>query len=242
MPPESLLDFWTTSEFWGETSTFLSLVLGSLGIALLIGIPVGILLTRLRRISGPVIAVLALLQTFPSLALLGLLIPVIGIGQPAAIFLAVAYSLFPVVLNTHVGITQVPAAIRDAARGMGMTEGQILRKVELPLALPVLLAGIRTGAVYAISIVTICALAGVRGLGSYIVRGMTRSDNFLIGVGAIPLLVLTLLVFWGLGAVAWVSRRRSHLGLVLGGGLILLLALHGAWVIGQQLASREEVR
>jgi osmoprotectant transport system permease protein len=242
MPPESLLDFWTTAEFWQETSTFLSLVLGSLGIALLIGIPVGILLTRLRRISGPVIAVLALLQTFPSLALLGLLIPVIGIGQPAAIFLAVAYSLFPVVLNTHVGITQVPAAIRDAARGMGMTEGQILRKVELPLALPVLLAGIRTGAVYAISIVTICALAGVRGLGSYIVRGMTRSDNFLIGVGAIPLLVLTLLVFWGLGAVAWVSRRRSHLGLVLGGGLILLLALHGAWVIGKQLAPREQVR
>jgi osmoprotectant transport system permease protein len=242
MPPESLLDFWTTEEFWQETATFLSLVLGSLGIALLIGIPVGILLTRLRRISSPVIAVLALLQTFPSLALLGLLIPVIGIGQPAAIFLAVAYSLFPVVLNTHVGITQVPAAIRDAARGMGMTEGQILRKVELPLALPVLLAGVRTGAVYAIGIVTICALAGVRGLGSYIVRGMTRSDNFLIGVGAIPLLVLTLLVFWGLGAVAWVSRRRSHLGLVLGGGLILLLALHGAWVIGQQLTSREEVR
>jgi osmoprotectant transport system permease protein len=82
----------------------------------------------------------------------------------------------------------------------------------------------------------------VRGLGSYIVRGMTRSDNFLIGVGAIPLLVLTLLVFWGLGAVAWVSRRRSHLGLILGGGLILLLALHGAWVIGQQLTSRQEVR
>jgi osmoprotectant transport system permease protein len=242
MSPESLLDFWTTGEFWQETATFLSLVLGSLGIALLIGIPIGILLTRLRRISGPVIAVLALLQTFPSLALLGLLIPVIGIGQPAAIFLAVAYSLFPVVLNTHVGITQVPAAIRDAARGMGMTEGQILRKVELPLALPVLLAGVRTGAVYAIGIVTICALAGVRGLGSYIVRGMTRSDNFLIGVGAIPLLVLTLLVFWGLGAVAWVSRRRSHLGLVLGGGLILLLALHGAWVIGKQLTSREEVR
>jgi osmoprotectant transport system permease protein len=242
MPPESLLDFWTTGEFWQETATFLSLVLGSLGIALLVGIPVGILLTRLRRIAGPVIAVLALLQTFPSLALLGLLIPVVGIGQPAAIFLAVAYSLFPVVLNTHVGITQVPAAIRDAARGMGMTEGQILRKVELPLALPVLLAGVRTGAVYAIGIVTICALAGVRGLGSYIVRGMTRSDNFLIGVGAIPLLVLTLLVFWGLGAVAWVSRRRSHLGLILGGGLILLLALHGAWVIGKQLAGREEIR
>src|SRR3954451_16933764 len=113
-----MLDFWATAEFWEQTRTFLLLVLGSLGIALLIGIPVSILLTRLRRISGPVIALLALLQTFPSLALLGLLIPLLGVGQPAAIFLAVVYSLFPVVMNTQVGIAQVPSAVRDAARGM----------------------------------------------------------------------------------------------------------------------------
>src|SRR5262249_20240431 len=159
-------------------------------------------------------------QTFPSLALLGLLIPLLGVGQPAAIFLAVVYSLFPVVMNTYVGITQVPPAIRDAARGMGMTEGQILRRVELPLALPLLLAGVRPGAVYAIGIVTICAFAGARGLGDYIVRGMERSDNVLLFGGAVPLLVLTLLVFWGVGTIAQVSRKRSQLGLVLGGGLI----------------------
>ncbi len=230
-----MLDLWTTGEFWDQTTTFLSLVLGSLGIALLVGIPFGILLTRLPRASGPVLAVLALLQTFPSLALLGLLIPLLGLGQPAAIFLAVVYSLFPVVLNTHVGITQVSPAIRDAARGMGMTEGQILRRVELPLALPVILAGVRTGAVYAIGIVTICALAGAGGLGDYIIRGTDRSDNRLLFGGAIPLLVLTLLVFWGLGAVAWIARRRSHLGLVLGGGLIALLTAVGVWVIGVQV-------
>jgi osmoprotectant transport system permease protein len=243
-----LWDAWTGAEFWGQTVTFLSLVLGSLGIALLVGIPLGILLTRLRTIAAPVIATLALLQTFPSLALLGLLIPLLGVGQPAAIFLAVVYSLFPVVMNTHVGITQVPAAIRDAARGMGMTDGQILRQVELPLALPVILAGVRTGAVYAISIITICAFAGAGGLGDYIIRGMNRSDNALMAVGAVPLLALTLLVFWGLGGIAWVSRRRSQLGLVLGGGLIAVLSVVGVWVVGEQVyrqrarASGSEIR
>jgi osmoprotectant transport system permease protein len=239
---QNLLDAWTTAEFWEETSTFLSLVLGSLGIALLVGIPIGILLTRVPRIAAPVIAVLGVLQTFPSLALLGILIPVLGIGEPAAIFLAVVYSLFPVVMNTYVGITQVPAAIRDAARGMGMTGRQILTRVDLPLSLPVVLAGVRTGAVYAIGIITVCAVAGIRGLGSYIWRGMSRSDNFLIAVGVVPVLALTLLVFWGLGGIAWVARRRNHLGLALGGGLILLLSLHGVWVIGKQLAPREQVR
>jgi osmoprotectant transport system permease protein len=236
---------WTSGEFWAQTGTFLVLVLGSLGIALFVGIPLGILLTRVRLIATPIIAALGLLQTFPSLALLGLLIPLLGVGQPAAIFLAVVYSLFPVVMNTHIGITQVSPAIRDAARGMGMTNGQILRQVELPLALPVLLAGVRSGAVYAIGIITVCALAGAGGLGDYIVRGMTRSDDVLILAGAIPLLVLTVLVFWGLGAISWVSRRRGQLGLVLGGGVILALSCLGAWTVGEQVyrhLSRTEQR
>src|SRR5262249_43198005 len=138
----TVLDYWAEAEFWGEMGTFLLLVLGSLGLALLFGVPAGILLSRLRRTADPVIAALGLLQTFPSLALLGLLIPVVGVGQPAAVLLAVVYSLFPVVLNTYVGIIQVPAAIRDAARGMGMTNGQILWRVDLPMALPVVLAGV----------------------------------------------------------------------------------------------------
>jgi osmoprotectant transport system permease protein len=235
-----MIDIWLPEYFWEEAATFLLLVLGSLGIALLIGLPLGIALTRLRRVSGPVIAGLALLQTFPSLALLGLLIPLVGTGQPAAIFLAVVYSLFPVVLNAHVGITQVSPAIRDAARGMGMTDGQILRKVELPLAMPVLLAGVRTGAVYAISIVTICALAAAGGLGNFIIRGMEVSNNRLLLAGAVPILGLTLLVFWGLGAIAWVSRRRSQLGLVLGGALIAALSAVGVWVVGAQVLGQRD--
>jgi osmoprotectant transport system permease protein len=229
---EKLLEAWSEASFWEETFLFLSMVLRGLGIALLVGIPVGILLTRSARFSAPIIAVLALLQTFPSLALLGLLIPWLGIGQKAAVFLAVVYCLFPIVMNTHVGITQVAPAIRDAALGMGMTPRQVLWNVDLPLALPVILAGVRTGAVYAIGIITVCALAGAGGLGLYILRGMARSDNFLIGEGAIPLLLITLLLFWGLGALAWVSRKNSNLGLVLGGGVIVLLSAYAVleWV------------
>jgi osmoprotectant transport system permease protein len=227
-----LLDSWIQPSFWQETLIFLSMVGRALGIALLLGIPAGILLTLASRAASPIIALLALLQTFPSLALLGLLIPVVGIGQKAAVFLAVVYSLFPVVMNTHVGISQVSRPIRDAALGMGMTSWQVLWNVELPLALPVILAGVRTGAVYAIGIVTVCALAGSGGLGVYILRGMTRADNVLIFTGAIPLLLLTLLLFWGLGGLAWLSRKNSKLGLSLGGGLIVLLSAYAIveWV------------
>jgi osmoprotectant transport system permease protein len=221
---ELLITNWSQAAFFHETGVFLSMVGRALGIALLIGLPVGILLTLAARAASPIIALLALLQTFPSLALLGLLIPVVGIGEKAAVFLAVIYSLFPIVMNTHVGITQVPRPIRDTALGMGMTPLQVLWNVDLPLALPVILAGVRTGAVYAIGIVTICALAGAGGLGVYILRGMTRADDVLIFTGAIPLLLVTLLLFWGLGALAWLSRKNSKLGLMLGGGLIALLA------------------
>jgi osmoprotectant transport system permease protein len=235
---EQLLDAWAQPSFWQDSLVFLSMVGRALGIALLVGIPVGILLTLSSRAASPIIAVLALLQTFPSLALLGLMIPLIGIGEKAAVFLAVVYSLFPIVMNTHVGITQVPRPIRDTALGMGMTPLQILWNVDLPLALPVILAGVRTGAVYAIGIVTVCALAGSGGLGVYILRGMTRADNILIFTGAIPLLLLTLLLFWGLGGLAWLSRKNSKLGLTLGGGLILLLSGYALlkWV-GPVLAS-----
>jgi osmoprotectant transport system permease protein len=239
MATSPLIEAWLSADFWEQTRIFLSLVLGALGLALLAGIPLGVLLSRFPRLAAPIIAVLALLQTFPSLALLGLLIPLLGIGQPAAIFLAVVYSLFPIVMNTYVGITQVSPAIRDAAKGMGMTGLQILWNVDLPLGLPVVLAGVRTGAIYAVGVITISALAGAGGLGIYLVRGMNRGgDNLLIAIGAIPLLVLTLIIFWGLGGLAWLSRKDSRLGLVLGGGLILVLAAVGLWVMADQLGRR----
>jgi osmoprotectant transport system permease protein len=226
----SLIDAWSRSQdrFWEQGLLFLSLALRAVGLALLAGIPAGTLLARTPRLSSPIIATLALLQTLPSLALVGLLLPWLGIGQTAAVFVAVIYSLFPVVLNTYVGITQVPASIRDAARGMGMTSNQLLWQVELPLALPVILAGVRTGAVYAIGIVTVCALVGAGGLGDFIVTGLTRGDDGLVLLGAVPILAMTLLIFWGLGGVATLARRNSGLGLAVGGGLIVALAAYAA--------------
>jgi osmoprotectant transport system permease protein len=215
--------------FWPQMRLFLSLTLQGLGLALLVGIPAGILLTRLRRIAGPVIALLALLQTVPSLVLLGLLIPLLGIGQRPALFAAVVYSLFPVVLNTYVGITQVSPAVRDAARGMGMTDRQVLWNVELPLAFPVVLVGVRTGAVYASAMVVIGAYIGAGGLGDYIYNGMSRDDSGLIWLGALPVLALTLLLFWGLGGLAWLARKNPGLGMSLGGGLILALSGYAAY-------------
>jgi osmoprotectant transport system permease protein len=215
--------------FWEQTLVFLSLTLRGLGVALVVGIPVGIVLSRLPRVSTPVIAVLAVVQTMPSLALLALLIPFLSLGQRAAVFAAGVYSLFPIVLNTHLGITQVSPAIRDAARGMGMTGRQILWHVELPLAFPVILAGVRTGAVYAIGIVTVCSLVGAGGLGDYITTGLTRGDDDLIFLGAIPILLLTLVVFWSLGGLAWLARKHNTRGLIAGGALILLLSVYALY-------------
>jgi osmoprotectant transport system permease protein len=222
---------WEQSQdsFWPQTFLFLSLILRALGLALLVGIPAGIVLTRLPRVAGPVIAVLALVQTVPSLVLLGLLIPLFGIGEQPALVAAVVYSLLPIVMNTHVGITQVAPAIRDAARGMGMTGGQILWHVELPLALPVILAGVRTGAVYASGMIVIGALIGAGGLGDYIHNGMSRDDYGLIWLGALPVLLLTLALFWGIGAIAWLARKDSAVGLWLGGGLIVILSFYALY-------------
>jgi osmoprotectant transport system permease protein len=214
--------------FWPQTLLFLSLTLRALGLALLVGLPAGLVLIRLPRLAAPVIAALGLLQTVPSLVLLGLLIPFLGIGQPPALFAAVVYSLFPIVMNTYVGITQVSPAVRDAARGMGMTRRQVLWNVELPLAFPVILAGVRTGAVYASGMIVISALIGAGGLGDYIHNGMNRADNGLIWLGTIPILILTQLLFLTLGGLERLSKKNSGLGMALGGGLIVLLSAYAA--------------
>jgi osmoprotectant transport system permease protein len=241
-----LADAWQRSRdtFATQSLVFVLLTLRGLGLALLVGIPAGVLLTRLPRIAGPVVAVLAVLQTIPSLVLLGLTLPLIGLGPPAALFAAVFYSVFPIVLNTHVGITQVVPAVRDAARGMGMTGRQVLWHVELPLAMPVILAGARSGAVAASGMIVIAALAGAGGLGDYVANGMSRDDAGLIWLGALPVLAFTLLLFWVLGGVAWLSRKNSTLGMGLGGGLIVLLAAYavGSLTVPALRPTRGDIR
>jgi osmoprotectant transport system substrate-binding protein/osmoprotectant transport system permease protein len=219
--------------FWQQAWIFLSLTLRGLGLALLLGIPLGILLTRRRRLAEPLISVLGLIQTVPSLALLGLCVSLSGLvvaglvipplfGPRAALIATVVYSLFPVVLNTYTGIAQVDPKLKDAARGMGMTGGQVLRKLELPLALPVVMAGVRTAALFAIAMATIGAMVGAQGLGDYVLNGMETENTPLILLGVIPILLITLLVFWALGGLEWLARRRPALGQPLSLALILL--------------------
>lgn len=206
--------------------TFVSLAAQGVGLALIVGLPIGIALARLKWLASPSISALAVVQTVPSLALLGLLIPLMGIGRPPALVATVLYSLLPIVMNTYVGIVQVTPSVRDAAAGLGMTSAQILRKVELPMALPVILAGVRTGVVYAIGVITVCALAGAGGLGEFITRGLARGDDGLILLGAIPILMITLVGFWAIGGIAALAKRNVTAGLALAAILTGTLAAY----------------
>ena len=179
------------------------LVVISVSVAVAIGIPLGILITRKPGLKGPVLAMANVVQTVPSLALFGFLlaVPFIGLGARNAIIALVVYSLLPIIRNTYTGVTGVDPAVREAARGMGMTDWQLLRIVELPLAAPVVLAGVRVAAVVAVGIATIAAAIGAGGLGVFIFRGLSMVDNGVIMAGAIPAAVLALVVDGGLHVI-----------------------------------------
>ena len=179
------------------------LVVISVSVAVAIGIPLGILITRKPGLKGPVLAMANVVQTVPSLALFGFLlaVPFIGLGARNAIIALVVYSLLPIIRNTYTGVTGVDPSVREAARGMGMTDWQLLRVVELPLAAPVVLAGVRVAAVVAVGIATIAAAIGAGGLGVFIFRGLSMVDNGVIMAGAIPAAVLELVVDGGLQVI-----------------------------------------
>jgi len=171
-----------------ERTLYLSLV--SLGIACLLAIPLGILLTRLPRIVNPAFAVISVIQTIPSLALLGFLIPFVGIGTTPAIIALSLFSLLPILQNTYTGISEVDKSLIEAGRGMGMKERQIIWMVQLPLARGVIIAGVRTATVHTIGMTTIASFIGAGGLGELIISGISRMDNFRLLEGAIPVAVL----------------------------------------------------
>jgi osmoprotectant transport system permease protein len=175
------------------------LVGASTGVALVVGLPLGVLVTRQPAWRRPVLGLANVFQTVPSLALFGLLIPVFGIGAWTAITALVVYALLPIVRNTYAGITGVDPAVRDAGRGMGMTDGELLRLVELPLAAGVILAGVRVATVVSVGIATIAAAIGAGGLGVYIFRGVASVDDTLILAGALPAALLALLADGVLG-------------------------------------------
>jgi osmoprotectant transport system permease protein len=172
------------------------LVAMSMLLAVAIGVPLGIIVTRQPWLSKPILGGANIAETIPSLALFGFLLPVPWLGERADRLVIVAltlYALLPIIRNTSTGIESINAAVRQAARGMGMTENQILWQVELRLAMPTILAGVRVATVLTIGIATIAAAVGAGGLGEFIFRGLAMVNDQLILAGAIPAAALALL-------------------------------------------------
>lgn len=191
----------------------LVLVVASTMIAALIAVPLGVVATRRALLGRWILGLTNVVQTIPSLALIGFLIPLPilgGIGRRTAMVVLVFYALLPIVRNTYTGITGVDPAIRQAALGMGLTDRQLLMRVELPLALPVIFAGLRVATVVSVGVATIAAYIGAGGLGSLIFRGIQMLDNRLILAGAIPAALMALGADWGLGRL---ERRLTPAGL-----------------------------
>ena len=190
----SLIEYFifNKSEIIEHIIEHIGLALTSLTISLLLGLPLGILITQLKKIADPILTLVNVIQTIPSIALLGFLLPLVGIGPLPAIIALFLYALLPIVRNTYVGIEEVDASIKEAGRGMGMSNLQILTKVELPLAVPTIFAGIRTATVLNVGIATLCALIAAGGLGEFIFRGIALNNTNMILAGAIPAAVLAI--------------------------------------------------
>ncbi|MFC1884042.1 ABC transporter permease/substrate-binding protein [Thermodesulfobacteriota bacterium] len=194
-------------EIFEQTGEHIGLTVVALAIAILLGLPLGILLTRYKKFSPSVLGGIGIVQTIPSVALLGFLLPLLGIGVTPAIVALFLYALLPIVRNTFTGIKEVDSSVREAARGMGMSDLQILFKVELPLAVPVIFAGIRTATVINVGVATLCALIGAGGLGEFIFRGIALNNVYMILAGAIPAAILALIFDNALGLLQKFIRQ-----------------------------------
>ncbi|HYL63180.1 MAG TPA: ABC transporter permease [Candidatus Methylomirabilis sp.] len=190
------------AEILSATLDHLVLVAISMAVAILIALPLGMLVVQHRKLSSIALAIAGVFQTIPSLALFGFLIPIPfigGIGPHTAIIALILYALLPILRNTFVGLTTIDPAILEAAEAMGMTGPQIMFRVRLPLALSVILAGIRTATVITIGVATIAAAIGAGGLGTFIFRGVAMVSDAVILAGAIPAALLALLADLSLG-------------------------------------------
>ena len=195
------------AEILEATLTHLTLVAVAMVFAIAIGVPLGLLIVHRPALRNLSLGIASVLQTIPSLALFGFLIPIPflgGIGRRTAIVALVLYSLLPILRNTYVGLTGIDHAVLEAAEAMGMTTAQIMWRVRLPLALPVILAGIRTATIITIGVATIAAAIGAGGLGTFIFRGVAMVSDAVILAGAIPAALLAILADVFLG---WLERR-----------------------------------
>ncbi len=249
-----LFAFWAShrAELAGLVAQHVLLVAASTTAAILIGVPLGIFASRRPRVAAPIVGIANIVQTIPSLAMFGFLLPVPlvgGIGARAAIVVLILYGLLPIVRTTITGIAGIDQTVREAGVAMGMTDAQLLRIVELPLALPSIAAGVRVAAVVGVGSATIAAAIGAGGLGEYIYRGLSMVDTTVIFAGAIPAALLALAVD---GLLLWAerqlsarrrssSRRRTALALVaaisatavIAGGSLVARS-HAAIVVGSK--------
>ena len=184
------------SEIWSATLDHIALVLIAMSIAIVIAVPLGMIIVQHPALRTFSLGLASVFQTIPSLALFGFLIPIPfigGIGPRTAIVALVLYALLPILRNTYVGLTSIDPAVLEAAEAMGMTNTQILTRVRLPLALGIILAGIRTATVITIGVATIAAAIGAGGLGTFIFRGVAMVSDAVILAGAIPAALLAIL-------------------------------------------------
>ncbi len=171
----------------------------SLALGIIVAVPLSVILMKFPRTAKVVIALASMLQTIPALALLAMMIPFFGVGRVPAIVALFLYSLMPILRNTYVGLMDVNADTVDSARGLGMTEMQLILKVDIPLAMPVIMAGIRLSAIYVIAWATLASYIGAGGLGDFIFNGLSLYQPDLIFGGTIPVIILALLTDYLLG-------------------------------------------
>lgn len=183
------------------TLEHIELTVIAVGIAVLIGVPLGILISYVKKLNKPILGVANIVQAIPSMALLGMMIPLLGIGTLPAVFMVIVYSLLPIIKNTYTGIQNINPQTLEAAKGIGLTKFQILSKVQIPLALPVIMAGVRISAVTAVGLMTMAAFIGAGGLGFLVFSGIRTVNEVQILAGAIPACILALLVDYLMGLV-----------------------------------------
>ena len=211
-----------------QTGQHIGLTFMSILLAIIVGAPAGILISRKRKLSSTVLGIAGILQTIPSIALLGLLIPLLGIGPKPAIVALFLYGLLPIIRNTYTGIINVDPEIREAAKGLGMSSRQLLYKVELPLAMPVILAGIRIATVINVGVATLAAYIAAGGLGEFIFGGISLNNPTMMLAGAIPAALLAVLFDFLLSRVQKLRIKKM-------GGAIsivtLVMLLSGFYII-----------
>ncbi|WP_018613750.1 ABC transporter permease/substrate-binding protein [Segetibacter koreensis] len=219
-----------------QTLAHIGLTFISLFLSILIGIPTGIWISRKKKWSGPVLGIAGILQTIPSIALLGFMIPLLGIGARPAIVALMLYAFLPIIRNTYTGIIGVNAAVTDAAKGMGMSPSQILFKVELPLAMPVILAGIRTATVINVGVATLAAYIAAGGLGEFIFGGIALNNTNMILAGAIPAALLAIIFDFLLAKAQHFNIKKAKTAFI--AIPIILIALSSFYLLPSAIGSK----